>query len=116
MYNTLKDLESGVSKTASIDVDQSESLTCLCAGEGSCGDSSEAEKCNADVDPGLTPIMVAGGLVYASQGGSSTLYAGTSATYNSSLVTTWSARQEYKNMNLERDVATANTNINTLKT
>ena len=43
MYNTLKDLESGASKTASIDVDQSESLTCLCAGEGSCGDGSEAE-------------------------------------------------------------------------
>ena len=60
--------------------------------------------------------MVAGGLVYASQGGSSNLYAGTSATYNSSLVTTWSARQEYKNMNLERDVATANTTINALKT
>ena len=104
MYNTLKDLESGVSKTASIDVEQSESLTCLCAGEGSCGDGSEAEQCNADIDPGLTPVIAAGGIVYATQSNDSTLYAGTSAEYNTTLAATWISRQEYTNLNIERDV------------
>lgn len=106
MYNTLKDLESGVFKTASIDVEQSESLTCLCAGEGSCGDGSESEQCNADIDPGLTPVIAAGGIVYATQSSDSTLYTGTSAEYNTTLAATWSSRQEYKNMNLHRDVDT----------
>lgn len=102
MYNTLKDLESGVSKTTSIDVDQSESLTCLCAGEGSCGDGSEAEQCNADIDPGLTPIIAAGGLVYASQSNDPYLYAGASSSYNETLANTWAAREEFDAVNAAR--------------
>ena len=111
MYNTLKDLESGVSKTASIDVDQSESITCLCAGEGLCGDGSEVEQCNADIDPGLTPLMASAGLVYATQSDDSAFYAGTSASYDSDLATTWSARQEYKNVGLTRDILTLSTGL-----
>ena len=106
MYNTLKDLEKKSNKTASVEIDQSEPLTCLCASSGSCGDDEEAESCSPEKDPALNTALAAGGLVYASQGEDSTLYAGTSATYNSSLATTWNARQEYKNMNLERDVVT----------
>jgi len=104
MYNTLNDLETGVSETASIDLDQSESLTCLCAGEGSCGNESEVEQCNANNDPGLSPLIASAGIVFASQGDDSVLYAGTSAEYNTNLATTWSSRQEYTNPNIERDV------------
>jgi hypothetical protein len=89
---------------------------CLCAAEGGCGDDSATETCSPNKSPNLTPLAI-GGLTYGLQSSNEgSVFAGTTATYDTDLVTTWSARQEYKNMNLERDVATANTTINALKT
>ena len=77
---------------------------CLCASEGSCGDDSAAETCSPNKVPNLNPLAI-GGLAYGLQSSNSgTQYDGTTATYDTDLLATWSARQEYKTMNLERDV------------
>ena len=101
MYETLKHSISDNKKIVLLENEVS-GFTCLCAGEGSCGDGTEAERCNANTDPGLTPLMASAGLVYATQGDETSLYAGVSSSYNETLANTWAAREEFDIVNAAR--------------
>jgi hypothetical protein len=66
----------------------------------------DGEDCPPHV-PGeeYTKMLSMAGAVYgATLSDYGPMYAGTTKTYNSALATTWSGRQEYKNINLDRDL------------
>jgi hypothetical protein len=66
----------------------------------------DGENCPPHV-PGeeYTKMLSMAGAVYgATLSDYGPMYAGTTKTYNSALATTWSGRQEYKNINLDRDL------------
>ena len=68
-----------------------------CMGDENCEEPTEAEK--------LFKLLPAATFLYgATLSDYAPIYAGTTRTYDSALATTWSGRQEYRNVNLDRDI------------
>ena len=69
-----------------------------CMGDENCEEPTEAEK--------LFKLLPAATFLYgATLSDYASILKGTTKTYDASLATTWSARQEYKNISLDRDIA-----------
>ena len=79
-----------------------------CMGDENCEEPTEAEK--------LFKLLPATGFIYgASLSDFAPILKGTTKTYDASLATTWSARQEYKNISLDRDIASPTASVTAIE-